>query len=132
VFGDEKRGRDLTVGVALGDEYRDPPFCFRQRTTRGCAAADALTLGARLLSPERRTEPFEEGERLIERRARGSAVLGAPLRNAEREQRARVLERILRSRMFDERALEALRGTGEVALRGEQKPSAPCSDRKCP
>ena len=98
----------------------------------GAAPADARQLGARLLGPERRAEPLEARERVLERRARGAALLRAPLRSAEREQRARVVERIGAPGMLGERVLEAREGTLEIAPRREQQPSTPCEDRERP
>ena len=98
----------------------------------GRTPADARQLGARLLGPERRAEPFEAGERVLERRAGGAALLRAPLRPAEGEQRPRVVERIRAARVLGERALEAREGAREIAPRGEQQRAAAGEDGECP
>ena len=132
VLGEEERGGDLAVRAALGDERRDPALGLGQLAARGRAAADARQLGARLLGPERRAEALERGERLLEGGAGGAAPLRAPLRPAEREQRARVLERIRAAGMLGERALEAREGAVEIAARREQQPATAGEDRQRP
>ena len=84
------------------------------------AAADAGELGAGLLGPERRAEPFEASERVLERRAGGRALLRAPLRAAVSEQRPRVLERIAAASVLGQRPLERREGAFEIASRREQ------------
>ena len=118
VLREEQGRRDLAVRAAFGDERGDPSLGLRQLARRGRAAADPRQLGARLLGPERRAEPLEGGERLAERRARGPALLRAPLRSAEGEQRARAVKRVGRARVLGERALEAREGAVEIPPRG--------------
>ena len=132
VLGEEEGCRNLAVGAALGDESRDPLLGLCQLAARGRTAADARQLGARLLGPERRAEPLEACERVLERRAGGAALLRAPLRPAEGEQRPRVVERIRAASVLGERALEARERALEIAARGEQEPAAPREDRKRP
>ncbi len=91
-----------------------------------------MELSVRLVGPQRGAQPFEDGERLFERHAGGAALLRSPLRDAERKQGARVLERILRPRVLGERALETGLGTGEIAARGVEERAATGRDRKRP
>ena len=95
VLGDEQGGRDLAVRAALGDERHDSALGLGELTARGCAAADPLELGARLLGPKRCAEPFEDRECLPERQAGGAALLRSSLGGAEGQEGTRVLERVL-------------------------------------
>ena len=132
VLGDEEGRGDLAVGAALGDERRDPALGLGQLTARGRAPADPRQLAPCLLGPERGAEPLEDGERLLERQAGGAALLRSPLRDALREQRTRVLERILSPRVLGQRALEARLGAREIAARGEEERAATGRDRQRP
>ena len=71
-------------------------------------------------------------ERVLERRAGGAALLRAPLRSSEREQRARVVERVGAAGVFGERALEARERAVEIATRRQQEPAAAREDRQRP
>ena len=130
VLGDEERRRDVAVRPALGNELGDSPLGLRQLAARRCAASDSPQLGARLLGPQRSAEPLEDSERLLERQARGTALLRPPLRHAEREQCACMLERILRAGVVVERALEATLGADEITPRSEEQPPATSRDRE--
>jgi hypothetical protein len=132
VLAEEKGCRDLPVRAAFGDELRDPSLGLRQLAARGGTPTDARQLGARLLGPEPRPEPFEACESICERRAGGAALLRAPLRPPEHEQRPRVLERIRASKVFGERALEDRGGAMEIAPRGEQQGATAGKDYQCP
>ena len=83
--GEEERGGDLAVRLALGDERRDALLGRRERARRRRASADPLELAARALGPERGADPLEDRERLLERRAR----LAPPLQRAAARRRAR-------------------------------------------
>ena len=107
VLGEEESGRHFAVRMPLGDELGDPAFGLRQLAARRSAAADASELGASLLGPQRRTELFEACLGVLERGAGGAAPFRAPLRSPEREQRARVVERIAASCMLSDCLLEA-------------------------
>src|SRR5829696_1673705 len=115
VLREEERRRNFAVRAALGDEHGDPPLRLRQLVARRCPAADPCELGPRLLGPERRAQLLEGGACLLERRAGGAATLRAALRPAEREQRARAMERVGRPVVFGERSLEALERALEPA-----------------
>ena len=132
MLSEEEGRRDLAVGAALGYQARDPALGLRQLAARGRAPADARQLGARLLGPERRAEPLEACECVVERRAGGAALLGASLRPAEGEQRPRVVERIRAARVLAERALEAGEGALEIAPCGEQQRTAAGEDGERP
>ena len=66
------------------------------------------------------------------RRACRAALLRPPLRGAEREQRTRVLERILGPRVLGQRRSERDLGAVEIAPRGEQERAATGRDRERP
>ncbi len=118
--------------MTLGDEQGDPTLGLGQLAVRRGAPADPRELGAGLLGPERRAEPLEARESVLERRAGGGALLRAALRPSEREQRARVVKRIGAAGVLGERALEAGEGALEIAPRCEQQPAAAGKDRQRP
>ena len=122
--GEEERCRDLAVRLALGDERGDALLGGRERARRRRAAADPLQLGACALRPERRADPLEDRERLLERLARLAPTLRAPLRGAEREQRAPAVERKLDLRMPLERLLVRRERGVELARLCREQPAA--------
>jgi hypothetical protein len=94
VHGEEEGISHLAIRAALGYEVRDSALGFGQLVPRRRAASDARELGARLVGPERCTEAFEACKGVLERCPGGAAPFRATLGSPEREQGARVLERI--------------------------------------
>ncbi len=116
-LAEEERRRHLPVRPPFGDERGNPTLAFGQLPVRRRPAADPRQLGAGLVGPERRAEPLEADERVLERPPRVAASLRPPLRPPEREQRPCVLERIGAAGVLGEGALEAPERALEVAAR---------------
>ena len=123
-IGDEQRGRDLAIRLSPGDEARDTFLGGGERARRGRTTADSAKLTASALRPERRADPFEEGEGFLQRRARLSSSVRASLRNPEREQRSGVVERDLDPAVPRERLLEVSERSLEITRPGQKEPSA--------
>src|SRR5207248_788943 len=124
LHADEQRLRDLAVGVALRGEGGDLALGRRQALL-GCAAADALELAAGLLRPQRCAEPVEGRECALQRFARRSPLLRAPLDRALDEQRAGELERDRQTLVLAQRLLG--RGERRVEItrrRAQERPAA--------
>ena len=69
-IGEEKRGRDLAIRLAIGDEGRDALLCGGEGAGRRGTTADSAKLAPSTLRPERRTDIFEDGKGVRQRRAR--------------------------------------------------------------
>ena len=117
-LAEEERRRHLPVRPPFGDERGNAMLAFGQLPVRRRPAADPRQLGAGLVGPERRAEPLEPRQRVLERSPGIAAALCPPLRPPEREQRPRMLERIGAAGVLGERALEARERALEVTASG--------------
>src|SRR5918995_464965 len=120
---EEEGGGDLAVRLALGDEGGDPLLGRRERAGRRGAPADPLELRPRPFRPERRADPVEDGQRLLEGGARFTPVLQATLRRTEREERAPAVERQLDPRVQVERILESAQRRLQLSGLSVEQPS---------
>jgi hypothetical protein len=81
-IGKEKRGRDLAIRLAIGDEGRDALLGGGEGAGRRGTTADSAKLALSTLRPERRTDLCENGKGVRQRRARLPASLCTTLSNA--------------------------------------------------